>query len=142
MAEKVLACRNFRGRTAPEAIDAIHAELDAVWEDASFVPDIDRMKFATAVIEAASNVIQHAVPESAAPVELGVDLRIRKGRLTATISAVGAASPELAVEPSMPGGDSESGRGLALIRALVTTMTFIRQDGTNMWVLSLDSPST
>jgi serine/threonine-protein kinase RsbW len=39
----------------------------------------------------------------------------------------------------MPAEDAESGRGLALIRALVTTVTFTRQDGTNIWVLSRDA---
>ncbi|WP_240615245.1 hypothetical protein [Arthrobacter ruber] len=35
--------------------------------------------------------------------------------------------------------DDESGRGLAMIRALVTTVTVERQDDTNVWVLSRDS---
>ncbi|WP_211879724.1 ATP-binding protein, partial [Pseudarthrobacter albicanus] len=121
---EILARRSFRDRATPESIDAVHAQLDAVWEDASFVPDIDRMTFATAVIEAASNVVQHAVPESAAPVELGVDICIREASLRAKVSAFGAASPEInEAEPGMPDDDAESGRGMALIRALVTTVT-------------------
>ena len=40
------------------------------------------------------------------------------------------------MEPATPGEDAESGRGLALIQALVTTVTFERQDGTSTWVLS------
>jgi serine/threonine-protein kinase RsbW len=43
------------------------------------------------------------------------------------------------MEPATPGEDAESGRGLALIQALVTTVTFERQDGTNTWVLSRTS---
>jgi serine/threonine-protein kinase RsbW len=35
--------------------------------------------------------------------------------------------------------EAESGRGLALIEALVTTVTFERQDGTNTWVLTRTS---
>lgn len=136
----VLAHRNFRAKATPEAIDAVHAELDAVWEDASFVPDLDRMTFATAVIEAAGNVVQHAVPESAAPVELGVDICIREISLRAKVSAFGAASPcAYDSEHGLPDDEAESGRGMALIRALVTTVTFLRQDGTNCWVLSRDS---
>ena len=136
----VLARRTFRDRAVPEAVEAVHAELDGLWDDAPFVPDMDRMTFATAVIEAATNVVQHAVPESAAPVELGVDISVRQSSLTATISAFGAAHPELnGTEAGMPAEDAESGRGLALIRALVTTVTFTRQDGTNIWVLSRDA---
>ena len=133
----VLARRTLRQAAVPEAIDAVHAELDVLWDDASFVPDIDRMTFATAVIEAASNVVQHAVPESADPVELGVDISVTSIRLEARVSAFGAACPEpLNTDAAMPDGDAESGRGLALIRALVTTVTFQRQDGTNTWTLS------
>lgn len=137
---EVLASRSFRDQARPEAIDAVHSQLDALWDDASFVPEIDRMTFATAVVEAASNVVQHAVPESAVPVELGVDIWIREASLRAKVSAFGAADPALgSADPEMPDEEAESGRGLALIRALVTTVTFLRQDGTNTWVLSRDS---
>lgn len=133
----VLARRTLRQAALPEVIDAVHAELDRLWDDASFVPDMDRMTFATAVIEAASNVVQHAVPESAEPVELGVDISVTPIRLEARVSAFGAAYPDpIDTDAAMPDGEAESGRGLALIRALVTTVTFKRQDGTNTWILS------
>jgi serine/threonine-protein kinase RsbW len=136
----VLASRRFRERATPEAIESVHLHLDSLWEDASFVPEIDRMTFATAVVEAACNVVQHAVPETADPVDLGVDICVRETSLRAKVSAFGAADPDLGNgEPEMPDEDAESGRGLALIRALVTTVTFLRQDGTNTWVLSRDS---
>lgn len=134
---EILARRTLRHAALPEAIDAVHAELDDLWEDASFVPDMDRMTFATAVIEAASNVVQHAVPETARPVELGVDISVTPIRLEARVSAYGAECPApIDFDAAMPDGGAESGRGLALIRALVTTVTFKRQDGTNTWILS------
>ncbi|MCB5290752.1 ATP-binding protein [Arthrobacter sp. SO3] len=133
----VLARRTLRQAALPEVIDAVHAELDGLWDDASFVPDMDRMTFATAVIEAASNVVQHAVPESTKPVELGVDISVTPVRLEARVSAFGAMCPDpIDTDAAMPDGEAESGRGLALIRALVTTVTFKRQDGTNTWILS------
>jgi serine/threonine-protein kinase RsbW len=134
----VLARRNFRSEATPESVDAVHGQLDDLWEDAPFVPDMDRMTFATAVIEAAANVVQHAKPESADPVELGVEICIRQSSLRAKVSAFGAASPAIDDDPAMPGEDAESGRGMALIRALVTTVTFTRQDGTNTWILDRD----
>lgn len=42
-------------------------------------------------------------------------------------------------EAGSPCDDAESGRGLALIEALVTTVTFERQDGTNTWILTRTS---
>ncbi|MEW1820053.1 ATP-binding protein [Arthrobacter sp. NPDC080031] len=136
MAE-ILARRSLRQAALPEALEVVHSELDAVWEDAPFVPELDRMTFATAVIEAASNVIQHAVPETARPVEIGVDLIVTAGSLEARVSAFGAANPAaLDAGSAMPDADAESGRGLALIHALVTTVTFRRENGTNTWILT------
>jgi serine/threonine-protein kinase RsbW len=135
-----IALRSFRDQAVPESIEAVHVLLDELWADAPFVPDLDRMTFATAVIEAASNVVLHALPEFPTPVDLGVEISVRTQSLRAEISAFGATDPQLDSEArEMPGPDAESGRGLALIRALVTTVTFARQDGTNTWVLSKDS---
>ncbi|MET1064781.1 MAG: ATP-binding protein [Arthrobacter sp.] len=138
--DNILASRSFRDRAQPAAIEAVHSHLDSLWKDASFVPEIDRMTFATAVVEAACNVVQHAVPDSAKPVDLGVDICIRETSLRAEVSAFGATAPDLVLtDPTMPDEEAESGRGLALIQALVTTVTFRRTDGTNTWVLSRDS---
>jgi serine/threonine-protein kinase RsbW len=134
----VLASRSFRDEARPEAIEAVHTHLDALWQDTPFVPEVDRMRLTTAVVETACNVLQHAVPESTFSVELGVDICVRETSLTAKVSAFGAADPAFGgTDPQMPDGEAESGRGLALIRALVTTVMFIRQDGTNTWELTL-----
>ena len=134
---EVIARRGFHGPSNEEAIEAIHNELDALWDDASFVPDMDRMTFATAVIEAAANIVQHALPVAEKPVEIDVDISVRPSRLIAKVSAYNAREPFANdMQASMPGEDAESGRGLALIEALVTTVTFERQDGTNTWILT------
>ncbi|NQD87235.1 ATP-binding protein [Paenarthrobacter sp. CM16] len=134
---EVIARRGFHGPSNEEAIEAIHNELDALWDDASFVPDMDRMTFATAVIEAAANIVQHALPVAEKPVEIDVDISVRPSRLIAKVSAYNAREPFANdMQASMPDSDAESGRGLALIEALVTTVTFERQDGTNTWILT------
>jgi serine/threonine-protein kinase RsbW len=134
---EVLAQRSFRGLAAAEAIESVHDELDALWKDAPFVQAMDQMTFTTAVIESASNIVQHALPAKAQrPVELGVDISVQPTLLQARVSAFYAKPPFGPMEPGTPDDDSESGRGLALIEALVTTVTFERQDGTNTWILS------
>ncbi|WP_314325773.1 ATP-binding protein [Paenarthrobacter ilicis] len=134
---EVIARRGFHGQSNDDAIEAIHDELDALWEDASFVPDVDRMTFATAVIEAAANIVQHALPVADKPVEIDVDISVWPARLVARVSAFNAREPFANdMQASMPGSGAESGRGLALIEALVTTVTFERQDGTNTWILT------
>lgn len=135
----VLARRSFRGLSTADAIDSVHNELDGLWQDAPFVQDVDQMTFTTAVIEAASNIVQHAEPATAEPVELGVDISVQSTLLRARVSAFHAKPPFGPMDPGTPDDDSESGRGLALIQALVTTVTFQRQDGTNTWILSRTS---
>lgn len=136
---EVLAARNFRGPATEDAIESIHNDMDSLWLDAPFVGDMDQMTFTTAVIESASNIVQHAEPAGQDPVELGVDIEVRPTLLQARVSAYNAKPPFGPMEPSTPGEDAESGRGLALIEALVTTVTFERQDGTNTWVLTRTS---
>ncbi len=136
----VVARRGFHGPSNDQAIVAIHDELDSLWEDASFVPDMDRMTFATAVIEAAANIVQHALPVAEKPVEIDVDISVRPTRLIARVSAHNAREPFADdMQASMPDSEAESGRGLALIEALVTTVTFERQDGTNTWILTRET---
>ncbi len=136
----VIARRGFHGPSNEEAIEAIHNELEALWDDASFVPDMDRMTFATAVIEAAANIVQHAEPVAEKPVEIDVEIGVWPSRLVARISALNAREPFAEdMQASMPDSEAESGRGLALIEALVTTVTFEREDGTNTWILTRDT---
>lgn len=137
----IIASRSFRGLATPEAIEAVHNELDSIWEDAPFVPSMDQMVFTTAVIETASNVVQHGRPLAGDPVELGVTMTVSPFRLQAKVSAYNAVEPIVPPEDAqMPEDDAaESGRGLALIKALVTTLTFERQDGANTWILAKDS---
>jgi serine/threonine-protein kinase RsbW len=136
---EVLASRSFRGLAAEDAIESVHNDLDSLWLDAPFVQDMDQMTFTTAVIESASNIVQHAEPVGKDPVELGVDIEVRPTVLQARVSAYHAKPPFGPMEPRTPGEEAESGRGLALIEALVTTVTFERQDGTNTWVLTRSS---
>lgn len=136
---EVLASRSFRGLAAEDAIESVHNDLDSLWLDAPFVQDMDQMTFTTAVIESASNIVQHAEPVGQDPVELGVDIEVRPTLLQARVSAYHAKPPFGPMEPGTPDEDAESGRGLAMIEALVTTVTFERQDGTNTWVLTRSS---
>ncbi|MHA7208772.1 ATP-binding protein [Arthrobacter sp. MDT1-65] len=146
----VLARRTLEEPATEQAIEDLHGILDQLWNDAAFVPELDQMAFATAVIEAASNVVQHGVPAEGATLLLGVELTVSPGRLRAVISEIGAEPmdpvPDLDPPPAevfpedgtLPRED-ESGRGLFMIRALVTTVTVEREGDTNIWVLSRDS---
>ncbi|MGW6174249.1 ATP-binding protein [Arthrobacter sp. NPDC055138] len=137
---EVLARSSRQGLATAATVDALHDDFETLWLEAGFVPEMDRMAFSTAVIEAASNVVQHAVPASEAPLQLGVDITIWSRRLEARISEIGAApsDPEMS-NPSDIDDESESGRGMNLIHALVSTVTFERHGEDNVWVLCRDS---
>ncbi len=134
--------RARRGPATPETVEALHEDLDQLWSEAAFVPDTDRMAFTLAVIEAASNAVVHAVPAATTPLQLEVELTAGTTRLEARIHEIGAApahlttpGPLLDIDP-----EDESGRGMAMIRALVTAIVFERHDDTNTWVLHREYP--
>ena len=133
---EVLAQRAFRAPATPQAIDELHTELDLMWETASFVPEFDQMAFTTAVIEAASNLVQHGIAAPGCELTLGVSLTVKASMLQARISEIGAVpSPDLP-PASLPDDDQEDGRGLALIEALLSTITVELRGDTKVWVLS------
>jgi serine/threonine-protein kinase RsbW len=143
---EVLACRRLRGEAKPEIIDALQDEFDVLWEDASFVTEADRMTFSTAVVEVASNGVQHSVGSGDRPVELGVELTVTRNRLQASVSEYGAVEAPAGAQGEaaaleLPAEDMESGRGLHLVRALVTTVVYERRDGANIWTLRKNTAS-
>lgn len=132
--------RRFEADAKPEAINELHDELDRFWSELDDVPFEDQMAFTTAVIEAASNVVEHGVPLDRTGVRLGVELSAAPTRLQARILEINAkAHPDPFTPASGDPADLESGRGLFLIHALVTTVTVERQGNTNVWVLSKES---
>ena len=62
------ARRSRRGPATALTVDALHEDLDALWGEAAFVPETDRMAFTLAVVEAAGNVLVHAVPAAEDPI--------------------------------------------------------------------------
>lgn len=130
------ARRVRRGPATPETLEEVHDDLDELWAHAEFVPETDRMAFTLAVIEASTNVVAHAVPTTSSPVELQVEITVDDTRLEANIYGIGAAP--FTTDPTagrQAAADDESGRGLALIQALVGTVVFERRDDANVWVL-------
>ncbi|KLU09797.1 ATP-binding protein [Kocuria sp. SM24M-10] len=133
---EILARRSRRGPARAETVEAMHDDLNSLWAEADFVPESDRDAFTLAVLEAAANVIDHAVPASGTALELAVGATATPRRLEATISEIGAAPATLDLEAAPAAEDlDESGRGLALIRSLVSTVVIERHGGTNVWEL-------
>lgn len=129
-------CRVRRGPATAETLEAVHDDIDELWTQADFVPETDRMAFTLAVSEATTNVVTHAVPATSSPVELQVEITVDATRLEANIYGIGAAP--FTTDPTagrQADDDDESGRGLALIQALVSTVIIERRGDANVWVL-------
>ena len=123
--------RSLRLRTPPGDVDAVHELLSQVWADSPTVGDVDRFSFETALVELASNVIQHADPGSGITCDLVIERR--NGRLRATLVDTGVPGDVSLVGIAMPDETAESGRGMALIQALVDEVEHDRVDDRNLW---------
>ncbi|MEV4688626.1 ATP-binding protein [Microbacterium sp. LWH3-1.2] len=122
-------------RAPPDSVDVVHAGLDALWRNEPTVAGPDRWAFETAVIELASNVLQHASSHAAILCSLHVVADADALRAVLTDSAD---EPDIDMRPrEMPDPLAESGRGIALINALVDDFDYRRSDLQNIWTLTL-----
>jgi serine/threonine-protein kinase RsbW len=118
-------------------IDHVQDELGRVWAAADVISPGDRLPFELAVVEVVTNAVKHSVSPSGGDVELDLEVEVRRDLLLARLFELGAQPvniPETA--GSMPSPDSEAGRGLALARQLLTTITCERSGGANVWTLT------
>jgi len=119
----------------PGDVDAVHSLLEDVWADAPGIPMMERFKFETALLELASNVVKHADDGSGLRCTLEIDAH--PASIEATVLDDGEPSDiEILVPRDMPDVLSESGRGLAMIQALVDDLAYSREGSTNRWRIS------
>ncbi|MFC5931640.1 ATP-binding protein [Cryobacterium melibiosiphilum] len=96
---------------------------------------IDRMAFVTALIELATNVIQHA--DTGVGVTCTLSLRISHDRIEAQLSDTAEDRGIKLVAREMPDDElAESGRGIALIHALVDNFHYERVGDRNLWSIT------
>ncbi|WP_291043243.1 ATP-binding protein [Herbiconiux sp.] len=126
--------KNLVFSAPPDDVDAVHEFLETVWEANLGVSEFDRMAFETALIELASNVIQHAAGEGGVTCVLTVEAD--ENGLSASLADTADAGGIVLMDRSMPDELSESGRGIALIQALVDDLRYERVDEHNVWSIS------
>jgi serine/threonine-protein kinase RsbW len=128
--------RTLAFRTPPDDIELVHDLLDSLFGERADVGARDRMEFETALVELVSNVIQHAVSTTAVLCRLvvTVDDEALRAELVDT-----ADPPGVDTGPrEMPDAFAESGRGIALIQALVTDFDYERTASRNLWSIRKD----
>lgn len=115
----------------PDNVDAVHSLLETVWAHDLIVSGSDRLRFETALIELASNVLQHA--NTGAGVTCNLQLQISAEQIVATLRDSGASAVTGIPHAGMPDELAEGGRGLPLIHALVDELDYQRDGDINQW---------
>ena len=115
----------------PDNVDAVHTLLETVWAHDVLVSLADRVRFETALIELASNVLQHT--DTGSGVTCYLWLEISAEQIVATLRDSGADGVGQLPDSGMPDELAESGRGLPLIHALVDELDYQRDGDMNEW---------
>ena len=124
----------LRLESPPDDVGAVHDLLETVWADAPGVSTRDRISFETALIELVSNIIGHA--DTGSGVTCTLTIEITEDRMDATLRDTGECGDIDLRRISLPDDLAESGRGLALIRALVDDFDFSREGDLNRWQIT------
>ena len=117
--------------TPPDTLDSVHNLLQVIWDKSPDVDIQDRIRFETALIELASNIFRHA--HSGNGVSCSLTVHISNDKIEASLRDTGQPGDIEIVDVEMPDVLAESGRGLALINALVDEFTYERIDNHNVW---------
>ena len=122
----------------PASLDLVHTLLEAVWASCPDVQADDRMRFELGVIEITGNIVEHAA--APAPIDFHLCVEVFDDRLEARFRDPGrrvevdfdtTAMPHVtAVPDALP----ESGRGLALVLAVVDQLTYRHDGSENHWL--------
>lgn len=126
--------RRLHVPAAPECLDRIHDLLQQLFDDpASAVPLQDRIRFETAVVEIAGNIVAHACGPD--PVDIDVVVLLRPDRVEAQLLDNGEPATVTPGSTSMPDVMEENGRGLPIASSAVDELSYVRTGTTNTWRL-------
>ncbi len=112
----------------------MHAALERLWAEAPAVDDIVRIRFATALVEVVGNVVQHGRRDDGSPPSVDVRLQAEPD-VRADIRDDGTSFPEPLAVPEPVDELAESGRGIAMARAVLDELHYAREPGANCWRL-------
>ncbi|MBF4615385.1 ATP-binding protein [Curtobacterium sp. VKM Ac-1376] len=127
-------------RVPPNDVDEVHESIDDLWHLNADLGDGERIRFETAMVELAGNVIDHAEGDERLLCEL--TLRRTSTSLEAVLSDSSAEVhvPFRAVMPD-PEEMAESGRGIAMIELLMDDFSYERDSHGNKWRLVMRLPA-
>lgn len=118
----------------PDDVDDVHDFLEDIWSSDPTVSTEDRMAFETAIIELASNVIEHA--DAGSGIVWNLTVTCDAAELRADLYDGGIATEAPAADRPLPDPLAESGRGLALVQMLVDSLEYRRSERGNEWSIA------
>lgn len=125
----------LRLTTPPANVNDVHDFVIAELDRHPDLNPMDRMVFVTALVELATNVIQHA--DTGFGVTCTFSLRVGQDCIEAELSDTAEDGGIKLVARGMPDDElAESGRGIALIQALVDDLRYERVGDRNLWSIT------
>ena len=117
----------------PASLDHVHALLEELWTGHADVQAEDRMRFEIGVTEIAGNIVEHAA--APAPMDFTLTVAVHQDRLEARFRDPGRRVEVDFDQAAMPDEMSESGRGLAMVLAVVDELTYRHDGSDNHWLI-------
>lgn len=117
----------------PDDVTCVHDFLAAVWGEEPSVGIEDRMALELAVVELASNVVEHA--GGGARVACSLSLAVSGDELAAELTDDGLPASVDPAGAELPDASAESGRGLALVGMVVDELRYERDGDRNRWTV-------
>jgi serine/threonine-protein kinase RsbW len=123
----------------PNDVDEVHESVDDFWHLNPDLGSDERMRFETALLELAGNVIEHA--EGSERLLCDLTLRRTSTALEAALGDSGAAV-QVPFRRTMPDPEqmAESGRGIAMIELLMDDFSYEHDAAGNRWRLVMRLP--
>ncbi|PYY33058.1 ATP-binding protein [Curtobacterium sp. MCJR17_055] len=117
----------------PDDVSSVHDFLADVWTSEPAISVEDRMALELAIIELASNVIEHAT--AGVPLTCSLTLAVASDGLEARITDDGRPAAVDVAGATLPDEFAESGRGLALVQMVVDELRYDRHGDENRWTV-------
>ncbi len=118
----------------PECLERVHGLLERLWDDA---PELDpgaRMRFEIAVVEVATNIVEHAgEPGGDCTVDLNLRLAAYPDRVEARFRDTGREAVLDVSGAVLPEDAAETGRGIAMALAALDEVSYEREGDVNCW---------
>ncbi|MGI9124002.1 MAG: ATP-binding protein [Mycobacterium sp.] len=114
-------------------LNEVHATLDDCWSSHGHVPESVRMEVAIAVGEIVANIVEHASQGDNIDVTMSIEVLADKVHINLTDD--GAACPIDLDSALMPDEFADRGRGIAMVRAVLSKLSYHRSATHNHWRL-------